>query len=46
MEYSMSKGATKEDPLSMLRVRGLLCSIFVSDIVTVDGIYLEEFATS
>ena len=46
MEYAMSKGATKEDLLSISRVRGLLCSIFVSDIVTANGKYLEEFATS
>ena len=46
MEYAMSKGATKEDLLSTSRVRGLLCAIFVSDIVTADGKYLEEFATA
>ena len=46
MEYAMSKGATKEDLLSISRVRGLLCAIFISDIVTADGKYLEEFATS
>ena len=45
MEYALSKGATKEDLLSILRVKGLLCSIFVSNIVTADGKYLEEFAT-
>ena len=42
----MSKCATKEDLLSISRVRGLLCAIFISDIVTADGTYLEEFATS
>ena len=46
MEYAMSKGATKEDLFSISRVRGLLCAIFVSDIVTADRKYLEEFATS
>ena len=46
MEYALSKGATKEDLLSILRVKGLLCSIFVSNIVTADGKYLKEFATS
>ena len=48
MEYTMSKGAAKdkEDLLIISRVRGLLCSIFISDIVTTDGKYLEEFSTS
>ena len=46
MNYAMSKGATKKDLSSMSRVRGLLCAIFVSDIVTADGKYLEEFATA
>jgi hypothetical protein len=46
MEYAMSKGATKEDLSSISRVRGQLCAIFVSDIVTADGKYLEEFATA
>ena len=45
MEYAMSKGATKEALLSISRVRGLLCSIFVSDIVTTNGKYLKDFAT-
>ena len=45
MEYAMSKGATKEDLLSISRVRSLLCSIFVSDIVTVNVKYLDECAT-
>ena len=40
----MSKGATKEELVSMTRVRGLLCSLFVSDIVTADGKHLEDFA--
>ena len=42
----MSKGTTKEDLLSISRVRGLLCSMFVSDIVTADGKYHKEFSTS
>ena len=46
MDYTMNKGATKEDLSSMSRVRGLLCEIFVSGIVTADGKYLKEFATS
>ena len=46
MEYAMSKGATKEDLLSISRVRDILYSIFVSDIVTADGKYLEDFAIS
>ena len=38
MEYAMNKGATKEeDLLSISRVRGLLCPICVSDIVTAAG---------
>ena len=46
MEYAMSKGASKEELLSMSRVRGLLCAIFVSAIVTANGKHLEEFATA
>ena len=46
MEYAMNKSATKEDRLSIPRVRGMLCAIFFSDTVTADGKYLEEFATS
>ena len=46
MDCVMSKGTTTEDLLSISRVRGLLCSIFVSDIVTVNGKYLKEFATT
>ena len=46
MDYTMSQCATKEDLLSISRVRGLSCAIFVSDIVTADGKYLEEFATA
>ena len=41
MEYALSKGATNEERSSMSRVRGLLCSLFVSDIVTADGKHLE-----
>ena len=46
IDYAMSKSATKEDLSSMSRVRGLLCAIFVSDIVTADGKHLEEFTTA
>ena len=46
MDYAMSQGANKEDLSSIPRVRGLLCAIFVSDIVTPDGKYLEEIATA
>ena len=42
----MGKGASKEELLGMSRVRGLLCVMFVSDIVTADGKYLEEFSTA
>ena len=44
MEYAMSKGATKEELSNMPRVRGLLCSFFVSDIVAADGKHLKHFA--
>ena len=44
MGHAMSKGAIKEELVSMARVRGLLCSLFVSDIVTADGKHLEDFA--
>ena len=46
MDYVMSQCATKEDLLSISRVRGLSCAMFVSDIVTADGKYLEEFTTA
>ena len=46
MEYVRSKGASKEKLLSMSRVRGFLCTIFVSDLVTADGKYLEDFTTA
>jgi hypothetical protein len=42
----MSKGASKEDMLSISRVRGLVCAIYVSDIVMADGKYLEELTTA
>ena len=42
MDYALSQDATKEDPSSVSRVRGLLCAISVSDIVTADRKYLEE----
>ena len=44
MDFKISKGASKEDLLSMSRVRGLLCIIFISDIVTADGKCLEGFS--
>jgi hypothetical protein len=44
MDYAMNICASKEDLWSMSRVRGLLCAICVSDIVTADGKYLEESA--
>ena len=46
MDYTRSKGTSEEDLLSMSGVRGLLCAIFVSDIVTADGKHLEEFVTA
>ena len=36
MDYTMSKGTSKEELFSMPRVRDLLCEIFMSDIVTAD----------
>ena len=44
MEFLISKGVNKEELISVSRVRGLLCIIAMSDIVTVYGIHLEEFA--
>ena len=46
MDYAMSNGINKEHLLSIVRVRGLVCAIFVSGIFTADGQYLEEFATT
>ena len=37
IEYTMSKGASKEELLNMSRVSALLCALFVSDIVMADG---------
>ena len=34
MDYTRSKGTSEEDLLSMSGVRGLLCAIFASNIVT------------
>jgi hypothetical protein len=45
MEYAMNKGNTKNELLSISRVRGLLCAIFMSDIVKADITHLEDFAT-
>ena len=45
MEVAMSKGVSKEELLLISRVRGLLCVIFMSNIVMADGTHLEEFAT-
>ena len=46
MDYTRSKGTSEEDLLSMSGVRGLLCAIFVSDIVTADGKHLENVAAA
>ena len=46
MEFTMIIGASKEELLSISRVRDLLYAIFVSDIVTVDGKHLEKLATA
>ena len=46
MDCAMGQGTTKEDLSSISRVRDLICAIFVPDIVTADGKYLEEFATA
>ena len=47
IKFSMSKGASsKEEGLNIARVRGLLCAIFISNIVTAEGIHLENFDTS
>ena len=46
MEFATSKRASKEELLSISRIRDLLCAIFMSNIVTADGIYLEGFATA
>ena len=42
----MSKGASKEELLSVSRGRGLLFEIVVSDIVKAAGKHLEEFSTA
>ena len=44
MEYAMSMGLDKEDLWSILRVKGKLGVIFLSDMVTADGKHLESFA--
>ena len=46
MDSIMSKGTRKEDLLSMSRVRGLVCAICVSNLVTTDRKYPEEFTTA
>ena len=45
MNWVMSNDTSNEEMLSMSRVRDLLCVIFVSNIFTANGKYLEEFAT-
>ena len=44
MEYAMSMGLDTEDLLSVSGVKGKLGVIFLSDMVTVDGKQLENFA--
>ena len=44
MEFAMEGGLSKEDLLSMSRVKGKLGAIFLSDLVTADGKHLETFA--
>ena len=45
MEVVMNEGASKKELLSISRIRGSLCAIFMSDIVTAECKYLREFAT-
>ena len=40
----MEGGLDKEDLLAMSRVKGKLCAIFLSDLVTADGKHMETFA--
>ena len=44
-DFAMSKGASKEELVGISRVRGILCAMFMSDIVKADCTYLEEVAT-
>jgi hypothetical protein len=44
MELAMETGLEKEELMSMSRVKGKLGVIFLSDITTADGKYLEDFA--
>ena len=44
MELAMETGFEKEELMSMSRVKGKLGVIFLSDITTADGKYLEKFA--
>ena len=44
MELAMETGLEKEDLMSMSRVKGKLGVIFLSDITTADGKYLEDVA--
>ena len=46
MKLTMNKGGSKEELLRISKVRGLLCIIFMSDIITADSTYLEGFATA
>lgn len=45
MEFATKQGVNKEDLLSMSRVRGSLRALFMSNIVTADGKFLEEFTS-
>ena len=44
MELAMDTGLDKEDLMSVSRVKGKLGVIFLSDVTTADGKYLEEYA--
>ena len=44
MDFVMSKGASKGELLNIVRVRGFLCTMFMSVIVASDGTYLEDFS--
>ena len=43
VEFAMEGGLSKEDLLSMSRVKGKLGAIFLSDLVTADGKHMETF---
>ena len=44
MELAMDTGLGKDDLMSVSRVKGKLGDIFLSDMTTADGKYLEEYA--